>query len=146
MLPESPDLPEPPLQTTQTTDISNLSNVAPLPTAPAVESRTREYLSNERTYLSWMRTAISLLGVAVILARVRGARPPLSASPGTSWRLGLIFAIVGVITVFLATQHYLAIRQEIADDSGQTTGRWVILLSLTVLLLGSAIMYYTLTF
>jgi putative membrane protein len=112
---------------------------------PPVESRTREYLSNERTYLSWIRTAISLLGVAVILARIQG-HPLPGADPYTNWRLGLVFAIVGLITVFLATQHYLAIRRELADDSGQTTGRWVILLSLTVVLLGSSILYYTLTF
>lgn len=113
--------------------------------SPPVEFRTREYLSNERTYLSWMRSAISLLGVGVILARIRGSRPSLASNPDSTWQLGLIFAIVGIITVFLATQHYLAIRREIADDSYQATGRWVILFSITVLLLGSGIVYYTLS-
>jgi putative membrane protein len=115
------------------------------PAQPA-ESRVREYLSNERTYLSWMRTAISLLGVGVILARIRAFQPPLARGPGTTWQLGLIFAIVGVITVFLATQHYLAIRREIADDTAGATGRWVILFSIVVLLLGSGIVYYAFSY
>lgn len=113
----------------------------PEPAQP-VESRTREYLANERTYLSWMRTAISLMGIGVILARIRAFQPPLSPGPGTTWQLGIIFAVVGLITVFLATQHYLAIRREIADDSYEATGRWVILFSIAVILLGSGIVYY----
>jgi putative membrane protein len=113
------------------------------PNPASVEPRTREYLSNERTYLSWMRTAISLLGIGVILARIRRL-PPLAPGIG-AWQLGLIFAIVGLLTVFLATQHYLAVRREIADDSYEAAGRWVILLSLTVLLLGSGLIYYAFT-
>ena len=117
------------------------------PANPApVEPRTREYLSNERTYLSWMRTAISLLGIGVILARMRVDQLPLAPKIGTTWQLGLIFAIVGLLTIFLATQHYLSVRREITDDSYQAAGRWVILLSLTVLLLGSGVIYYAFTF
>ena len=52
---------------------------------------------------------------------------------------------MGLLTVFLATQHYLSVRREIADDSYQATGRWVILLSLSVLLLGSGLIYYAFT-
>jgi putative membrane protein len=118
---------------------------SPEPTA-AVESKTREYLSNERTYLSWMRTATSLMGIGVILGRIHIARTPIAPNPSAIWRLGIIFAVVGLITVFLATQHYLAVRQEIADDSNEVTGRWVIVFSMAVLLMGSGIVYYVLAF
>lgn len=119
----------------------------PAPIDPAlVEPRIREYLSNERTYLSWMRTAISLLGIGVILARLRQTQIPLIAEAGATWQLGLIFAIVGLLTVFLSTQHYLVVRREIASDGYQSRGRWVILLSLSVLLLGSGLIYYSFTF
>lgn len=114
-------------------------------TQPA-ESRTREYLSNERTYLSWMRTAVSLMGIGVILGRIHTTQSPLASRPGTVWQLGIIFAVVGLITVFLATQHYLAIRREIANDSDEVTGRWVILFSIAVILLGSGIMYYVIDY
>ncbi|WNZ26984.1 DUF202 domain-containing protein [Leptolyngbya sp. NK1-12] len=113
-------------------------------TSQPVESRTREYLSNERTYLSWMRTAISLMGIGVILGRIHAARPPLAPNPSRTWQLGIIFAVVGLITVFLSTQHYLAIRREISDDSDEITERWVIVFSIAVLLIGSGILYYVL--
>lgn len=118
----------------------------PPETSQSVESRTREYLSNERTYLSWMRTAISLMGIGVILGRIHASQPPLAPAPGTTWQLGIIFAVVGLITVFLSTQHYLAIRREIADDDDTETGRWVIVFSIVTLLMGSGIMYYVLVY
>lgn len=119
-------------------------NEQPAGPSPPVESRTREYLSNERTYLSWMRTAVSLMGIGVILGRIHVLQAQLS--PKATWQLGIIFAVVGLITVFLATQHYLAIRREIADDSDTETGRWVILFSIITLLLGSGILYYGLVY
>lgn len=116
------------------------------PEPPPAKSRTREYLSNERTYLSWMRTAISLMGIAVILGRIHTARLSLAPGPGTTWQLGIILAIVGLITVFLATQHYLAIQRAISNDNDEVTERWVIVFSLAAVLLGSGILYYVLTY
>jgi putative membrane protein len=118
---------------------------SPNPSELPAESRTREYLSNERTYLAWMRTAVSLMGVGVILGRIHAARLPLASRPKATWQLGIVFAVVGLITVFLATQHYLAVRREIADDSTEITERWVIVFSIAVLLIGSGIVYYGLT-
>ncbi len=119
---------------------------SPPPIAPPGESRVREYLANERTYLAWMRTAISLLGFSVIIARIRPFRPPLAPGPGTTWQLGLIFSLVGLATIFLSTQHYFAIRYEIADDDYEPTGRWVILFSIAVTLMGSGVIYYVFTY
>lgn len=101
-------------------------------------------MSNERTYLSWMRTAISLLGIGVILGRMHRSQPS-AAGISMTWQLGIIFAIVGLITVYLATQHYLAIRRAIADDT-DTADRWVILLSIATVLFGSGIVYYVLVY
>lgn len=113
---------------------------------PPGESRVREYLANERTYLAWMRTAISLLGFSVIIIRIRAFQPPLAPGPGTTWQLGLIFSIVGLITVFLSTQHYLAIRREISEETYEPTGQWVILFSIAVTLLGTGVLYYVFTY
>ncbi len=113
---------------------------------PPAESRTREYLANERTYLSWMRTAISLMGIGVILGRIHVVRLAFAPSPSTIWQLGIIFAVVGLITVFLATQHYLAIRRAIANDNDEAAERWVIVFSFTTILSGSGVLYYILTY
>lgn len=133
-------------------DIENLTppEQSASPSPPITESRAREYLSNERTYLSWMRTAISLMGLGVILVRVRSAQSAPVASlmlrAETTWKVGLVLSIIGIVTVFLATQHYFAIRQEIADDDYEPTGRWVILLSLAVLLVGAGLIYYVFSY
>lgn len=113
------------------------------PTQPA-ESKTREYLSNERTYLSWMRTAVSLMGISAILGRIATTHPPLAGE--SAWPLGIIFAVAGLITVFLATQHYLAVRREITSDSGAVTERWIVIFSIAVILIGSSMLYYVLTY
>lgn len=133
-------------------DIENLTppEQSASPSPLITESRAREYLSNERTYLSWMRTAISLMGLGVILVRVRSAQSAPVASlmlrAETTWKVGLVLSIIGIVTVFLATQHYFAIRQEIADDDYEPTGRWVILLSLAVLLVGAGLIYYVFSY
>lgn len=113
---------------------------------PQAESRVREYLANERTYLSWMRTAISLMGFGVVITRIRVFQPPLASGPGTTWKLGLIFSIVGLVTVLLSTQHYLAIRRDIADDTYEPGGRWIVLFSIAITLLGTGIIYYVFSY
>ncbi|MBW4471459.1 MAG: DUF202 domain-containing protein [Stenomitos rutilans HA7619-LM2] len=109
-------------------------------------NRIRDHLANERTYLSWVRSAIALMGFGVLIVRIRLLRPPLAPQPpGNGWRLGLAFAIVGLLTVLLSTQHYFAIRDHIEEDTYETPDRWVILSSLAILLLGAGVVYYVFT-
>jgi putative membrane protein len=108
-------------------------------------SRVREHLSNERTYLAWMRTAIALMGFGVVIVRLRAFHPPLATHPSNSWKLGLLFSIVGLVTVWLSTQHYFVARRDIDEDTYEPADRWVILFSLTVLLLGTGVIYFVFT-
>ncbi len=108
-------------------------------------SRVRDHLANERTYLAWMRTAIALMGFGVVIVRLRDFHPPLSHDPGNGWKLGLIFALVGLITVLLCTQHYFAVRRDIDEDTYEPPDRWVILFSLAILLLGTGMIYFVFT-
>lgn len=108
-------------------------------------SRVRDHLANERTYLAWMRTAISLMGFGVVIARLRFFKPPITTTPGNGWKLGLIFSLVGLITVLLSTHHYFAVRHDIDEDTYEPPDRWVLLFTLGVLLLGAGIIYYVFT-
>lgn len=109
-------------------------------------NRIRDHLANERTYLSWVRSAIALMGFGVLIVRIRLLRPPLAPQPpGNGWRLGLAFAIVGLLTVLLSTQHYFAIRDHIEEDTYESPDRWVILSSLAILFLGAGVVYYVFT-
>ncbi|MBE9006486.1 DUF202 domain-containing protein [Fortiea sp. LEGE XX443] len=108
--------------------------------------RIRDHLANERTYLAWMRSGIALMGFGVLIVRLRIINPPLAPQPpGNGWKLGLAFALVGVLTVLLSTQHYFAVRQDIDEDTYQPPDRWILLASLAVILLGGGVLYYVFT-
>lgn len=116
-----------------------------LATAKRNTSRVRDHLANERTYLAWMRTGISLMGFGVLIVRLRAFQPPLLATPGNGWKLGLIFAIVGLTTVFFSAQHYFASRYAIDADTYEPADRLIIAFSLAVTLLGAGVIYYFFT-
>lgn len=108
-------------------------------------SRVRDHLANERTYLAWMRTSISLMGFGVVIARLRLFQPPTLQTPGYGWILGLMFSLVGLVTVFLSTQHYFAVRHDIEEDTYEPRARWIILFSLGIVLLGAGVIFYLFT-
>ncbi len=108
-------------------------------------SRVRDHLANERTYLAWMRAAISLIGFGIVIVRLRPVYPPLLPRPGNGWKLGLIFSLVGLVTVLLSTQHYFAVRHDIDADTYEPTARWVVLFSLAVFFLGAGVIYFVFT-
>lgn len=108
-------------------------------------SRIRDHLANERTYLAWMRTAIALLGFGVVIVRLRVFQTPLIPHLGTGWKLGLVFSLVGLLTVWLSTTHYFAVRRHIEEDTYEPTDRWVILFSLAIMILGSGVVYFVFT-
>jgi putative membrane protein len=108
-------------------------------------SRVRDHLANERTYLAWMRTAIALMGFGVVILRLRAFQPPLIPGPGYGWKLGLLFSLVGLVTVLLSNGHYFAVRRDLEEDTYEPGDRWVILFSLAVTLLGAGIIYFVST-
>lgn len=108
-------------------------------------SRIRDHLANERTYLAWMRTGIALLGFGVVIVRLRAFQVPLIPRAGNGWKLGLIFSLVGLITVCLSTGHYFAVRRDIEEDTYEPTDRWVLLFSLAVMILGTGVIYFVFT-
>ena len=108
-------------------------------------SRVRDHLANERTYLAWMRSAIALMGFGVVIVRLRQFHIPQIHRPGTGWRLGLLFSMVGLMTVFLSTLYYFLIRYDIDEETYEPSTRRVILFSVTITLLGAAVIYFVFT-
>ncbi len=105
-------------------------------------SRVRDHLANERTYLAWMRTAIALMGFGMVIVRLRYFQIPQLPRPGIGWKLGLLFAFVGLCTVLLSTWHYFAIRYAIDEDTYEPPSRWILLFSLIFTLLGAGVIYF----
>ncbi len=108
-------------------------------------SRVRDHLANERTYLAWMRSAIALMGFGVVIVRLRYVQIPQMPRPGAGWKLGLLFSLVGLMTVLLSSVYYFIIRHAIDDDTYEPSTRRVIFFSITVTLLGAAVIYYVFT-
>jgi putative membrane protein len=48
-------------------------------------------------------------------------------------------------TVLFSTHHYFAVRHDIDEDIYEPADRWVLIFSLTVILLGAGIIYYVFT-
>lgn len=106
--------------------------------------RVREHLSNETAYLVWMRVAIALMGFAMVVVRLRAFRTMFSI-PSGGWKLGLIFAVTGIVVVLLSTQHYFAVRYEIEQDVYAPANRWILLFSIGVALLSAGVITYVFT-
>jgi putative membrane protein len=104
-------------------------------------SRVRDHLANERTYLAWMRTGVAMMGFGVLIVRLRYLLPRDVQGHTHGWMLGLLFALVGLSTVPLSTAHYFAVRRSIDSDTYQPAGRWVILFSLAIALIGAGVLY-----
>ena len=108
-------------------------------------SRVRDHLANERTYLAWMRSAIALMGFGVVIVRLRYFQIPQVPRPGTGWKLGLFFTVVGLITVLLSTLHYFSIKNAIDEDTYEPSSRWVLLFSIAITFLGAGVIYFVFT-
>lgn len=108
-------------------------------------SRVRDHLANERTYLAWMRSAIALMGFGVVIVRLRQFQIPQIHRPGTGWKLGLLFSLVGLMTVLLSTLYYFTVRYDIDEATYEPSTRRVILFSITITLLGAAVIYFVFT-
>jgi putative membrane protein len=102
----------------------------------------RDHSANERTYLSWMRASIALMGFGMVILRLRTTS---SASLGLGWLLGFVFAIVGLLTVVIATRHYFLIRRAMDTQSYEPAKVWIICFSLAITCLGSGILYFVAT-
>ncbi|UBF30610.1 DUF202 domain-containing protein (plasmid) [Kovacikia minuta CCNUW1] len=110
--------------------------------APLSPDRVRDHLANERTYLAWMRSAIALIGFGVLVVRLRILRLSFPHAPGSGWRVGLLFAVVGFLTIVLSVPHYFSTRNTIETNTYQPPDRWIFLFSSAVLLLGAGVIYY----
>ncbi|MCL1470417.1 YidH family protein [Argonema antarcticum] len=105
-------------------------------------SRARDHLANERTYLAWMRTSIALMGFGVVIVRLRAFHPPLVPHPGNGWKLGLLFSMIGLVTVLISTLYYFVVRYAIDDANYEPSTRRVLFFSFAITLLGAGVIYF----
>ncbi|MFN3651725.1 MAG: YidH family protein [Armatimonadota bacterium] len=115
------------------------------PPRPVNPNRARDHLANERTYLAWMRTGIGMMGLGVVIVRLRFLLPSELSGTTHGWHLGLLFGLVGLLVVPCSTVHYFAVKNGIESDRYEPATLWVILFSAAVSLIGAATLYILLT-
>jgi putative membrane protein len=89
-----------------------------------------------------MRGSIALMGFGMVILRVRAGSDPVL---DLGWILGGLFAIVGLITVVIATRHYFLIRRAIDDDTYEPARIWIACFSAAIALLAAGILYFVAT-
>ncbi len=104
-------------------------------------SRVRDHLANERTYLAWIRTSLGLMGIGILLARLRYLIPSLSPGTGHSWFLGLATSFLGMMTIVVCTHNYFSDQKSIDAISYVPVAKWIIFFSSFLLLIGSGLIY-----
>ncbi len=114
------------------------------------DERVRDHLANERTYLAWMRTGIATMGFGVVIAKLRYLFPPNALSPPSSGiihasNIGLLFTIIGLLTVGMSAQHYIRVQRQIRAGRYVASGRFALTFTATVAALGLLIVWYLIT-
>lgn len=113
------------------------------------DERVRDHLANERTYLAWLRTGIATMGFGVVIAKLRYLFPPNALTPPSrgiihASNLGLLFTVIGLLTVVLSARRYLIVQRQIRARQYQASGDFVLLFAGVVVALGLLILWYLL--
>lgn len=118
--------------------------------------RYSDHAANERTFLAWVRTAIAVMAFGFLIERfnlfVRVAAPQLAQRQlGThgegfaNWA-GLIFIVIGIVTVAIAWLRFSRTARDIdsQDEVASPGERFDLALALMIGLLGASLALYLL--
>ena len=109
------------------------------------DERVRDHLANERTFLAWLRTGVAAMGLGVVIARLRyilGVSLPESTDVKQATYIGLVFALVGIMTIVFSAISFLKTREEIRSRSYVSQTRLVLSLAVAMTILGLFILWY----
>jgi putative membrane protein len=116
------------------------------PVEPSPDSKqVTNHLANERTYLAWIRTGVSMMGLGVVIAKLKyimGAAYPETSGVMHAAHIGLWFAAIGVLTVVMSVVFFLQTQKEIRDSTYKSRKFFVLLLAGLTGLLGIIILWY----
>jgi putative membrane protein len=113
------------------------------------DSRITDHLANERTYLAWIRTGVAMMGLGVVIAKLRyimGMGPeqsyPVSSGLIHAANIGLLFALVGVLTIIMSVVFFLTTQKEIRQSSYKARKVFVLIIAGLTGALGLLILWY----
>ena len=104
-----------------------------------------EHLANDRTYLAWMRTGISMMGLGVVIAKLRfvlDSKYSDASGVMQAAHIGIWFAVAGVITIIVSVVFFLQTQQEIRESRFRAKKYFALILAFLTVSLGLTILWY----
>lgn len=113
------------------------------------------YLSNERTFLAWTSTGLLLMGLGVAVAKMRIAITDLSQFTGSAPQsngqdeispitMGMIFLVVGLLTILLAGYRYFSRQIQIQRGKYSHSDVFVLIFLFVLMLLSGTLIIHVL--
>lgn len=104
----------------------------------------QQHLANERTFLAWIRTVVSILGVGFVTATLHfelggGVRP---TADGVIKGIGFITLFLAFVSAAFSAASYLDKRHGINTASFRSTGSFVVFVSVILVLVMIAMIFY----
>ena len=109
------------------------------------DERVRDHLANERTYLAWLRTGASTIGLGVVIAKLKyflGPNYPETSGIVKAANLGLIFALIGVVTIVLSVFYFLQTRKQIRNRAYRSSVKIAVSIAALTTAIGILIVWY----
>ena len=109
------------------------------------DARIRDHLANERTYLAWIRTAVAMIGLGVVISKLKYLMPhdyPESVGIVQAGHIGWLFAAVGVVAVFLSVIYFLQTQREIRQAKFVARKLLVLIIAGLTGTLGLTVLWY----
>lgn len=103
------------------------------------DERVRDHLANERTYLAWLRTGVAMLGFGIVIEKLRHVS---SESVLSTIELGLIFSLIGVLTIVMAVVFFLQTRREIRERTYTSRLHLTLTMAVLIVALGLGIVWF----
>jgi putative membrane protein len=108
------------------------------------DERVREHLANERTYLAWLRTAMAVIGLGVVIAKLRFilGTHETNMSMVYAANVGMALVLFGIMVVILALYAFMRVRKEIRERHYRSRVRLVLSLASVMVALGFLMLWY----
>jgi putative membrane protein len=97
----------------------------------------QQHLANERTYLAWVRTAIAIIGVGFLVTNLHFNMKASLSKVGDLLAnfIGIASVGLGIVTIIMATMVYLKKVSTINQQTFTASKKYIITLSILVILI-----------
>ncbi len=97
----------------------------------------QQHLANERTFLAWIRTAIAIIGVGFLVTNLHFTMEESLSPVGDllANMIGIASVGIGIITIIMATVVYLIKINTINNQTYTASKKYIITLSILIIVI-----------